>query len=175
MTLAILIVLAAIISLVVIVRLAVSRSLVPAGSLTAIEPLDLVAFRNLIDPREDEYLRCRLPGREFRRVQRRRLRATAVYVRTAAQNAALLVRAGQLALTSTHAPTSEAARQMVDQALRLRRNATFALFRIHCAWVWPTAGLAGAPILDGYHRLAGSAMLLGRLQNPSAAVRISAS
>jgi hypothetical protein len=36
------------------------------------------------------------------------------------------------------------------------------------------AGFAGAPVLDGYRHLSSSAMRLGRLQNPSAVVRISA-
>lgn len=175
MTLAILILLAAAISLVVIVRLAVSRNLAPSTNASAIQPLDIAAFRNLIDPREDEYLRCRLPARDFRRVQRKRLRAAAAYVRTAAQNASFLVRTGQMALASGHVPTTEAARQLVDEALLLRRNAAFALLRIYSASIWPTAGFAVTPILDGYNRMAGSAMLLGRLQNPSAAVRISIS
>jgi hypothetical protein len=40
--------------------------------------------------------------------------------------------------------------------------------------VWPTAGLAAVPVLRGYENLNGSAMLLSRLQNPAAPVRIAA-
>jgi hypothetical protein len=87
----------------------------------------------------------------------------------------VLIRLGQTALTASDADTAEAARRLVDNALLLRRNATFALFRIYVALAWPTSGLAAAPILQGYERLNGSAMLLGRLQNPAAPVRISAS
>ena len=63
--------------------------------------------------------------------------------------------------------TAEAARRLVDQALLLRRNAVVALFRIYVALAWPNAGLAAAPILEGYRDLSGAAMLLGRLQNPA--------
>jgi hypothetical protein len=176
MTLAILIILAALFSLVVIVGVAASRSLLPSGqNLDCIQPVDLAAFRNLIDPAENEYLRRRLPAREFRRVQRKRLRAADAYVQTAARNAAFLVRMGQMALSSADAPTATAARQLVDEALLLRRNAAFVLLRIYVALAWPTAGFAAAPILDGYNRVAASAMLLGRLQAPSVPVRISAS
>ena len=137
-------------------------------------PLTSQAFRNLVDPAEDDYLRRRLPAAEFRLVQRQRLRAMAAYVQTAGRNAAVLVRIGQGALTAADVRTAEAARRLVDNALLLRRNAAFALLRIYVALAWPNSGLAVDPILHGYERLNGSAMLLGRLQNPAAPVRISA-
>jgi hypothetical protein len=68
----------------------------------------------------------------------------------------------------------EAARRLVDNALLLRRNATFALLKIYFAMAWLNSVPAAAPILHGYEQLNGSAMLLGRLQNPTASVRISA-
>jgi len=48
------------------------------------------------------------------------------------------------------------------------------LLRIYIAMAWPTSGLAAAPVLHSYEQLNGSAMLLGRLQNPAAPVRIAA-
>jgi len=177
MTLAIIFVVAAALGLVVICSVAVSRSLQISGDVSLagqIQPIDVEAFRNLIDPAEDDYLRRRLPASEFRLVRRQRLRAMAAYVQTAGKNAAFLVRMGQSALTSGDAQTAEAARRLVDNALLLRRNAAFALLRIYIALAWPNSGLAAAPVLHGYEQLNGSAMLLGRLQNPAAPVRISA-
>ena len=177
MTLAIILVVAAALALIFILGVAVSRSLqVTAGSGLAeqIQPIDVEAFRNLVDPAEDEYLRRRLPAAEFRLVQRERLRATALYVQAAGRNAAVLVRMGQAALTAGNPDTAEAARRLVDNALLLRRNATFALLRIYFALAWPNSGWVATPILHGYEQLNGSAMLLGRLQNPAAPVRISA-
>ncbi len=98
----------------------------------------------------------------------------AAYVQAAGRNAAILVRIGQSALMSSDSHAVEAARQLIDNALLLRRNAAFALLRIYVALAWPDSGMAAAPILNGYERLNGSAMLLGRLQNPAAPVRISA-
>jgi hypothetical protein len=178
MTLAIIFVITAAVALIVILGFALSSSLKasPSTSLTAqIQPIDVEAFRNLIDPAEDDYLRPRLSASEFRLVRRQRLRAMAAYVRTAKRNAAVLVRMGQGALTTGDAQTAEAARRLVDNALLLSRNADFALLRIYVALAWPNSGLAAAPILRGYEQLNGSAMLLGRLQNPAAPVRISAS
>ena len=178
MTLAIILVIVAVLALIFILRFTVSRSLqVSEGASLAgkIQPIDVAAFRNLINPAEDEYLRRRLSASEFRVVRRQRLRAMAAYVQTAGRNAVVLIRMGENAIAAADPQTLEAARQLVDNALLLRRNATLALVRIYIALVWPNSGLAATPILHGYERLNGSAMLLGRLQNPAAPVRISAS
>jgi hypothetical protein len=177
MTLAIILVLAAAVALVFILGIALSRGLqLSAGSRLAaqIEPIDIEAFRNLIDPAEDDYLRRRLPTAEFRVVRRQRLRAMSAYVHIADRNATVLVRMGQAALAANDASTAEAARRLVDNALLLRRNAAFARLRIYVALAWPNSDLAAESILRGYERLSGSAMLLGRLQDPTTPVRISA-
>jgi len=176
MTVAIFLIVAAVLALIFILGLTFTRSrqLVRGGGAGRIQPIDIEAFRNLVDPAEDEYLRRRLGAADFRRVRRERLFAMAAYVRVAARNAAVLVRVGQSALAASDPHTTEAARQLVDNALLLRRNATFALLRIYAALAWPTSGLAATPVLRGYERLSGSAMLLGRLQNPAMPVRISA-
>ena len=176
MTLAVVLVLFAAVALIFILRITVSRSLQlsATGNLSPkIEPLDIEAFRNLIDATEGEYLYHRLPAAEFRRVQRGRLRAAAAYIRVAGHNASRLVAVGQAALAAADPKTAEAAHQLIDSGLLLRRNATVALLRIYLAMAWPQATLAATPVLNGYERLSSSAMLLGRLQNPSVPVRIS--
>jgi hypothetical protein len=177
MTLAIVLVVLAVLALVIILGVTVSRGLQVSGSSTLgqkIEPLEIEAFRNLVNPIEDEYLRRRLQPSEFRRVQRERLRAAASYIRVAGHNAAILVSIGQAALASSDTATVEAAHQLVDNALLLRRNAAIAMLRIYVALVWPQSSPAAAPLLHGYEQMSGRAMLLGRLQNPSVPVRISA-
>jgi hypothetical protein len=178
MTLALILVVAAALALVLILSVSVSRSLqISRGTslATQIRAIDVEAFRNLVDPAEDEYLRRRLSASQFRVVRRERLRAMAAYVQISARNAAILVRIGQAALTAGDAPTAEAARQLVDNALLLRRNAAFALLKIYVALAWPNSGLGAASVLQRYEQLNGAAMLLGRLQNPAAPVRISVS
>lgn len=175
MTVAIILVLAALSSLVIIVRVGVSRSLQVSRDTSLslqIQPIDVEAFRNLVDPAEDEFLRRRLLSSVLRKVRRERLRALAAYVQTAGRNAAVLVRVGQSALDADDAATAEAARQLVSDALLLRRNAAVALLRIYLALAWPNLGFSPTPILDGYAQLNGSAMLLGRLRNPASPVRI---
>ena len=176
MTLAIVLVLFAVVTLILLLRITVSRSLqlFKSSNLSPkIEPIDVEAFRNLIDVAESEYLYHRLPAGEFRRVQRERMRAAAAYIRVAGRNASVLVTIAQTALASPDPQTAEAARQLIDRGLLLRRNATLALLRIYLAMAWPQATLAASPVLNGYERLSSSAMLLGRLQNPAVPVRIS--
>ncbi|MFZ0197809.1 MAG: hypothetical protein WB523_23930 [Candidatus Sulfotelmatobacter sp.] len=176
MNLAVILVFGAVVALGIIVRLAVTHSLqTKEGALSAgsMQPIDLEAFRNLINPAEDEYLRRRLPPAEFRLVRRARLHAMAAYVQVAARNATVLVGVGEAALASGDPRVAEAAQQLVNHALLLRRNTTVALARIYLALVYPGSGFAAVRVIDRYEQLSGSAMLLGRLQNPAAAVRLS--
>jgi hypothetical protein len=175
MNLAIVLVAAAVVALGIILRLAVTQSLQVKQSsrlAVAIQPIDVEAFRNLIDPAEDAYLRHRLPPADFRHVRRERLRAMAAYVQTAAANAAVLIRVGEAALAGGDARIAGAARQLVNDALLLRRNTTIALARIYIALAWPNSGFAAVRVIDRYEQVSGSAMLLGRLQNPATAVRL---
>jgi hypothetical protein len=177
MTLAIILVIAAAVALGIILRLAVTRSLQArenTGLVTTIHPIDIEAFRNLISPAEDDYLRRRLPPPQFRAVRRERLRAMAAYVRVAARNAAVLVSMGEGALASGDPRILGAAQQVVNDALLLRRNSTVALARIYLALAWPHSDFAAVRVVDRYEKLSGAAMLLGRLQNPTVPVRLSA-
>jgi len=178
MTLAILIVVAAMLSLCLILWLSVSRNLaISKGTDLArqIEPIDVEAFRNLINPADDNYLRRRLPASDFRVVRRARLRAIAAYIQTAGRNAKVLVRIGETAIAAGDPRTIEAARQLVNEAVELRTNSTLVLAKVYIMIVWPMVGSIGAPLVDGYAHLSGSAMLLGRLQNPVAPLRVSVS
>src|SRR5690242_13205176 len=77
-------------------------------------PVDLQAFRNLIDPAEDEFLRTRLPAAQFRRIHRRRLFAALHYINAASKNAGILVKAGEAARQSPDPQTAAAGEQMVE-------------------------------------------------------------
>ena len=178
MNLAIVLVSAAVLALGIILRVAVTQSLQAKRSVSlagAIRPIDIEAFRNLTDPAEDSYLRHRLPPAQFRAVRRERLRAMAAYVYLVGRNAGVLVRVGETALASGEPRVAEAARQLVNDALLLRRNAHVALARIYLALAWPNSDFAAVRVVERYEHLSGAAMLLGRLQNPAVPVRLSAS
>jgi hypothetical protein len=175
MNLAIVLVIAAVLALATISILAVSRNQqISKRNAGTIRPIDIGAFRNLINPAEDGYLRRHLPPAQFRVVRRKRLRAMAAYVHVAGSNAVVLVRVGEAALDSGDPQVAGAARQLVNDALLLRRNTTVALARIYLAMAWPNSGFAAVRVIERYEQLSGAAMLLGRLQNPVVPVRLSA-
>jgi hypothetical protein len=86
----------------------------------------------------------------------------------------VIVRSGEAALASGDARIAEAAGQLVNDALLLRRNTTVAMARIYLAMAWPNSEFAAVRVVERYERLSGAAMLLGRLQNPAVPVRLSA-
>jgi hypothetical protein len=91
----------------------------------------------------------------------------------AGSNAIVLVGIGQAALLDGDPRISDAAHQLINDALLLRRNTTVARARIYLALAWPSSGFAAMRVVDRYERVSGSAMLLGRLQNPAVPVRLS--
>lgn len=142
-----------------------------AGNL---QPVDLEAFRNLTDPEEQEFLRLNLTPRDFRFVQRQRLRAAAAYVACAARNASILLRLGEATRLNPNPQVVEAGQQLIDTALRLRIFAFLALARLYLGILLPASRLSPADIADRYQQLSGLLTQLGRLQYPGRGARISA-
>jgi len=130
-----------------------------------IRSLDIDAFRNLIDPAEEEFLRCRLSAPEFRKIQRERLRAAAEYISCAAQNAAILLRMGEAARRSSDAATAEVAEKLVDQALRLRLYAFQAILRLRVRILFPGWRPASLRVVESYEQVTRQVVRLG-LQSP---------
>ena len=109
----------------------------PEQLLGRTQAVDLLAFRNLIDTGEDEYLRARLPWHSLWRVRRARHRAAAEYVRMAAVNAAILVRLAQTVQHSDQLRIREAASQLQALAIETRVLAGVALLQLYLAWLFP--------------------------------------
>jgi hypothetical protein len=137
-------------------------------------PVDIEAFRNLMDPAEERYLREQLPPREFRRVHRLRMLAAVEYVERAAANAAILIRLGEAARTSADPELARAGQRLADTALRVRVYALLVETKLYIAAVLPGANLSLAPLVDRYAGMTDVAGTLTRLQNPSMAGRIAA-
>jgi len=114
----------------VLVR-AIRRRRAPVPDLHALEahtqPVDLAAFRNLVDPAEEDYLRENLPAGPFHALQRERMRAALEYVRRTAYNSAILLRVGEAARRDPNPEVAAAARTLMNDALRLRMNAMLAM------------------------------------------------
>jgi hypothetical protein len=124
-------------------------------------PVDVEAFRNLIDPDEEEYLRERLVPAEFRRIQRERLAAAVEYIRGASQNAIILLRMADAARHSTDPVVVQSAEKLVEQATRLRLYAYQAIPRLYFAMAFPGWRVSPVRVADGYEAMTRQAVTLG--------------
>lgn len=138
------------------------------------QPVDLEAFRNLTDPREEQYLREHLAPAEFRALQRERLRAALEYVRRAARNASILLRVGESARASADVQVVQAADDLVEGALQLRMYALLAECLLRARILVPGARWSPARVARDYQGLRELVARLSRLQRPEYAGRIAA-
>jgi hypothetical protein len=137
-------------------------------------PVDLEAFRNLIDPQEEEFLReCLSPG-EFRIVQKERLLAATEYVVNTAHNAAVLLRLGEAAMRSSEPQIASAGRRLVETAIRLRFYALLCVATLRVRMALPGMPLSVGRLVDNYQRLSGIATQLALVQQPRYVSRLSA-
>jgi hypothetical protein len=100
-------------------------------------PVDLEAFENLTDPEEEQFLREQLSPREFRRLQRLRLRAARSYASALSRNAALLMRMGQIAYQSEDEEIAAAGWELMQRAIPLQFFCLFSQLRMGGSYVFP--------------------------------------
>jgi hypothetical protein len=135
-----------------------------------IRAVDVEAFRNLVDPDEEEFLRVHLAAAEFRKIQRERLRAAVEYVTCAAQNAGILLRLADAGLRSADPATVAAAQKLVDNAMHLRLNALHAIPRLYLGMILPGSRISPVRIAERYEQMTRLVVLLGCLQYPTRGV-----
>lgn len=165
----IVLILLAVTSFVVFVWQARGRSLAAkalADPAAHIQSVDLDAFRNLIDPQEEAFLRDRLSPKQFRRIQRERMGAAIEYVACAAQNARVLLRLAQDARQCDDPVTAESAEKLMESAIQLRLYAMRAMGRFYVAMLIPGTGLSDVRIADRYEQMTRLVVRLG-LQYPT--------
>ncbi len=134
-----------------------------------LQPVDLDAFRNLVDPYETNYLRTNLPPREFRQLQRQRLLAALEYLGCLAGNSMVLLRAGQLARLSADPLVAEEARKLVSSAVVLRLQSFRAMLVLSTALAFPTLTLLSEDFAEDYERAEFRCTSLGYLQREGSA------
>jgi hypothetical protein len=134
--------------------------------------VDVEAFRNLIDPDEEHFLKTNLPAAEFRKIQRERLRAALEYIACAAHNAAILLRMGEVARRSPDATIAEAGEKLVDSAIRLRLYAFHAMAKLYLGMIVPGARISPARVAEGYEQMTRLVIRLGCLQPAARGVSV---
>lgn len=170
MTIAVILVVVAFLALAFLLRMAKGQSLTGRRSgpgPNELRRVDLEAFRNLMDPAEREFLREALSSREFRMIQRERMRAALDYISCAARNAAILVRAGDAARHSTDPSVAEAGEKLMNSAINLRLLALQAMAKVYWGILFPGLHPSPTSVADSYERVTGLVFALGRVQSPA--------
>jgi hypothetical protein len=131
--------------------------------------VDMLAFRNLVDPEEEAYLRrCVLPS-QFHALQRARMRAAADYIKATIHNSGVLLQVGQAAALSTEPSVAASGKELIQIALRLRILALLALAKVYLRILMPGAPLSVGRLAERYHDATGLAARLLLLQKLRAA------
>jgi hypothetical protein len=142
----------------------------PEDLRTQLRVVDIDAFRNLTDISEEEFLQSHLKRSEYRKIQRQRLRATLAYVSCVANNAAVLIRMGEAARTSTNPSVVEAGTKLVNNALRLRLQTFQLKANLYLRLVYPGLRIPSGELANQYEQMTRQGVLLGRLQYPARGV-----
>ena len=130
-----------------------------------IRPVDILAFRNLVDPEEESFLQSRLPAREFRVIQRERIRAAIEYVQCVAANAAILLRLGEAARLSAEPEIAKAGRELVETASKIRILSLSVGLKLRVRLVLPGLRVSPIAVSNSYENMTGLVGRLGRLQH----------
>jgi|SRR5579864_890402 len=131
-----------------------------------LRPVDVAAFRNLIDEREEEFLRQRLPAHQFRSIHRERMFAAADYVRGAARNAGILVRLAEAAKNDSDPEVSAAAERLLDNALSLRLYAFQIIPRLYLSAFVPSIKHTPQTVAERYDLATSQMTMLRVLRSP---------
>jgi hypothetical protein len=139
-----------------------------------LQPIDINAFRNLIDNREEQFLWENLPSSEFRRIHRERMRAAIDYIRAASQNAGILVRLAQSAKEASDPEVVTAAENLLENAIRLRLYALQTIPRLYWSMLLPGVVLTGGRFADDYDTMKRQMTVLACMQSLARGVSDSA-
>ena len=136
--------------------------------------VDVDAFRNLIDPAEEQFLRERLPAWEFRSIHREKMLAAVEYVWGAARNASLLMRLADAAKLDSDPAVVKAAENLLENAVHFRLYAFRVIPRLYLGMLVPGLNHALQSMPETYDKMTRQVVMLGCLQAPTRGLSIAA-
>lgn len=134
-----------------------------------VRPVDLKAFRTLMDREDEVFLKQRLPRSRFARLKRQRVAVTMRYVARIANNASLVMGVGEAARTSPDPEVAQTAAQITELASQLRLQCLLALAKLSLEFAVPALQLTPAVLAPEYQKLRENLAHLSKLQTPNAA------
>jgi hypothetical protein len=127
--------------------------------------LDMEAFRNLVDPEEDAFLRSSLPADQFKAIKRERAWAALAYARALSHLALEFSRFGHALRHSPDPSLADLGREVASGAIHLRVLALKATGRLFIAATFPELPQRSPrSLFEQYGRSAGLLARYGALE-----------
>ena len=157
------------------------RRIGPSAILASLSHVDLKAFRQLIDPLEEAFLRQSHSRTEFSEMQKDRIKAAQEYLRKMTRNAAALQALGYRNLQSKSDTQRFLARQLIDSGVPVRMLSFVGIWILRVWRVLPIRRLLlvsmsladlkdlAGELLPAYEQLKKAAMELTVLSEPEIA------
>jgi hypothetical protein len=117
--------------------------------------VDLFAFRILIEPSEEKFLRESLSPTQFRLFQRARCRLALRTLELMKNNAAMLIKLGHLARVGANPTLAKEADELISRALRLLVTLLFVQAYLWLKWLFPGWMLSVPALEMPYEELLG--------------------
>ncbi len=130
----------------------------------SIRPVDLDAFRVLMDRNDEAFMREKLPRSTFSQLKRLRIRVTLRYVARIAANASAVLQMGETARLSPSAEVADTAAQVMELATQIRLQCLLAMAKLSLEYAMPSLQLTPAMLVPKYQSLKDSVSRLGDLQ-----------
>ena len=138
----------------------------------SISPVNLASFARITDPRDQDFLRSSLPSKAYRRIQRERILIAIQYVKSAARNAAILIRVGEMQSRVENPEVQARSKALIDECLRLRIICLAAIFMLYVSFLFPEQNVSVMDLIFKYEHMSDSLNLLSMLTDPLLASRV---
>lgn len=134
-----------------------------------VRPVDLKAFRTLVDRDDEMFLKGRLPRARFAQIKRQRVSVTMRYVGRIANNASIVMRLCEGARLSSDQEIALTASQIIELASQVRLQCLMALAKLSLEFAIPALQFTPALLAPEYQNLRENVARLGKLQSPNLA------
>lgn|SRR5262249_49817185 len=140
----------------------------------SLRPVNLKAFRALMDRDDELFLRGKLPRSKFFRLKRHRIRVTFRYVARIASNASAVLRMGANEATrlSSTPEVADAATEVMELATQIRLKCLLAMGTLVAEYAVPSLQLTPGVLVPKYQSLRDSLSRLGALTQNRAPLAI---
>lgn len=138
-----------------------------------LRPIDVNAFRNLIDEGEERFLRKSLPAVEFWPIHRERMLAATEYVMSAAKNAGILIRLAEPATQDSDPLVVSAAQELLESATEVRLYALQVVPRFYVSMLLPWVGHSPYSLAERYAAMSRQMVTLGCLRSATEPTAVS--